>query len=109
MKFQPFINLGFLICFFCIYMAVMGRWISRRWKMPLFACTSCDAIDNTAISDYWGQQFDATRDGKPFEPKCSECYTGKWHGKFPKRLAEVEGYVPDPNMPGFIMPKGGWK
>ena len=76
--------------------------------MPLFACTSCDAIDNTAISGYWEQQLDAHDAGKPFEPKCSECHTGTWHGEFPKRFAKAEGYVPDSKLTGFIMPKGGW-
>jgi hypothetical protein len=77
--------------------------------MPLFACSSCDAIDNTAISEYWSQQFDAHDAGVKFEPKCSECHTGTWHGEFPKRFAKTEGYVPDPKMPGFIMPKNGWR
>lgn len=77
--------------------------------MPLFACTSCDAIDNTAISGYWGQQLDAMDAGAEFKPKCSECHTGKWHGEFPKRFAKEQGYVPDKKMVGFIMPRGGWK
>lgn len=76
--------------------------------MPLFACTKCDAIDNTAISEYWQQQLEARDKGEDFQPKCSECYAGTWHGQFPKNFAKVEGYVPDPKMPGFIMPKGGW-
>lgn len=74
--------------------------------MPLFACASCDAIDNTAISEYWVQQLEAHDAGRKFEPKCSECRTGKWHGKFPKRFAKVEGYIP--KMSRFIMPKEGW-
>lgn len=76
--------------------------------MPLFACTVCDAIENTAISDYWTQQLEAHETGKAFEPKCSECSTGTWHGEFPKRFAKAEGYVPDDRMKGFIMPAQGW-
>lgn len=77
--------------------------------MPLFACTKCDAIENTALSEYWGQNLDAYGAGVKFEPICSECKTGTWHGDFPKRTCMDEGYVPDPKMPGFIMPQGGWR
>ena len=77
--------------------------------MPLFACTSCDAIDNTAISGYWEQQLDAHHAKVEFQPKCSECHSGKWHGEFPKRSAKEAGYIPDPRMSGFVMPQGGWK
>jgi hypothetical protein len=83
-------------------------------QVPLFACTKCDAIDNTAISGYWDQHYDSydVANGKiesvDFKPLCSECFTGKWHGEFPKKFASVEGYVPDPKMKGFIMPKNGW-
>lgn len=76
--------------------------------MPLFACTNCDAIDNTSISGYWSQRLYASDTHAEFKPKCSECHAGEWHGKFPKRFSKIEGYVPDPKMPGFIMPKGGW-
>jgi hypothetical protein len=77
--------------------------------MPLFACTICNAIENTAISGYWEQQLDAHHAKDTFKPKCSECHTGAWHNQFPKRFAQQEGYVPDPKMPGFIMPREGWK
>lgn len=79
--------------------------------MPLFECSKCGAIDNTAISGYWEQQmnyFEAQRDLKDFKPECSECFTGTWHGEFPKKLAKEEGYIADSRIPGFIMPKGGW-
>lgn len=54
--------------------------------MPLFECSQCGAVDNTAISGYWEQQFDAMQSGSEFKPKCSECHTGQWHGEFPKQL-----------------------
>jgi len=80
--------------------------------MPLFECTGCGAIENTAISNYWSQQLDHFSpnnefDPATFKPKCSECVTGTWHGHFPKRIAKDVGYVPDPKMPGFISPPGG--
>ncbi len=74
--------------------------------MPLFKCTSCGCVENTAISGYWSQQlvFNArlakeTRpppklSGKPWAPLCSECNPdiGKWHGQFPKEAPAVRGY-----------------
>lgn len=78
--------------------------------MPLFECSNCVAIENTALSDYWSQDLDhhvtskgmGKVDPEPFKPKCSECLTGKWHGEFPKRIAKEAGYVPDPKMQGMI-------
>lgn len=46
--------------------------------MSLFECPKCHCIENTAVGHYWGQK----------EPCCSECHTGEWHGRFPKRAAE---------------------
>lgn len=83
--------------------------------MPLFECNNCGAIDNTAISGYWEQQLDFMRAHPEdrglvdFRPICSECFTGTWHDKFPKDNAKEKGFIPDPHMPGFIMPKEGWK
>lgn len=48
-------------------------------SMPTFICTRCGAIENTATSDYWLYKFD----GKP--PICSQCGSGKWHGKFKRQ------------------------
>lgn len=45
--------------------------------MPLFACTKCNCIENTATSSFWnGNKL------------CSECQTGKWHGYFEKKSAK---------------------
>lgn len=55
--------------------------------MPIFKCSSCGCVDNTALTRYWIRKKD--------DPKlCSECdpAIGKWHDKFPKRLAIVVGY-----------------
>lgn len=56
--------------------------------MPLFACSRCGVVENTALSLYW---IDAGQ--KP--PLCSECNPriGRWHGRFPRERAD--GYVQD--------------
>lgn len=51
--------------------------------MPLFNCEKCGAVENTALGAYWGRKHQK-------QPElCSECHTGKWHGKFPKEFDEV--------------------
>lgn len=56
--------------------------------MPLFQCTQCGAIENTALGEWWGRtQRDRAR--------CSECATGTWHMRFEKRNAFVMGYLTD--------------
>jgi hypothetical protein len=59
--------------------------------MPLFECSHCGNLDNTALGHYWGA-IDA--------PMCTRCFTGKWHGKFdeqkdrrPLVLAHVQPIV----------------
>lgn len=49
--------------------------------MPLYECSKCGAIDNTALTNFW---VDRLHLKKP--PLCSECDPdiGKWHGKFQK-------------------------
>lgn len=50
--------------------------------MPLFICSKCKCIDNTALAvgkdrlGYWGHSED---------PLCTECLNGEWHDCFPKR------------------------
>lgn len=62
--------------------------------MPLFKCTECHCVENTALGDYWTAKF-----GKSPRPvKCSECCDGKWHGKFTKQSAN--GYYVD--VQGFL-------
>lgn len=60
--------------------------------MPLFRCSRCDCVENTALSSYWVDQW------KGRATICSECETGKWHNKFPKRSAD--GYYFDDT--GFL-------
>ena len=57
--------------------------------MPLFACSKCDAVENTALGAYW---LNEAR-GNPV--LCSECDTGTWHGHFPKESAREGGWAPE--------------
>lgn len=50
--------------------------------MPLFECDQCHCVENTALGNYWMPH--AYKDGPV---QCSECETGKWHGKFDKKPA----------------------
>jgi hypothetical protein len=51
--------------------------------MPLYKCTKCGCIDNTAMGNFWT----ANAHGEP--ELCTECdpEIGVWHGKFVKRQA----------------------
>jgi hypothetical protein len=69
--------------------------------MPLFECSRCKGVDNTALGSFW--QYHS----KGVPPLCVECETGTWHGVFPKKTAEERGLVPDGR--GTLMPPGGWK
>jgi hypothetical protein len=51
--------------------------------MSLFMCEKCFSIENTAVSDYYEDKYHKP----PLPVLCSECKTGKWHGRFPKRSA----------------------
>ena len=67
--------------------------------MPLFVCDSCGCLENTApnCSDYYVQQ----RQKLPTR-ECSECRTGQWHNRFPKRRHAGEEVVwprPEANSP----------
>lgn len=73
--------------------------------MPLFICEHCGAIDNTACGGtFWTKDSDppvwpVEAAGKAL---CAECAPiryrdgrpnprgGKWHGRFPKRIATQE-------------------
>lgn len=50
--------------------------------MPLYCCTKCGCVENTALSNYW-----ATDDHT--EALCTECdpAIAAWHGVFQKRSA----------------------
>jgi len=54
--------------------------------MPIFECTKCHCVDNTACADYWDRVI-----SKKKKPLCTECETGKWHNIFPKKSAK--GYL----------------
>ena len=55
--------------------------------MPLYECMKCHVIENTAIGGYWEQQLDAHEKSRPFQPLCSLCYSGQWHGQFDRTPA----------------------
>lgn len=63
--------------------------------MPLFICENCNAIENTALGDYWSKHIKL----------CSECARGKWHNRFPKEKFNkkkwriVDGFVKSINPP----------
>ena len=57
--------------------------------MPLFNCSRCGCLENSALtSKSWSNP--------PDKMLCSECDTGKWHGKFKKETPEEAGYEPEP-------------
>lgn len=58
--------------------------------MPVFMCSKCGCIENTAVSNYWTRNMHHTGLNKPDNPPlCSECdpEIGKWHGRFEKKSA----------------------
>jgi hypothetical protein len=66
--------------------------------MPLFPCSKCNCIEDTALSHYWSARLRQTA------AVCSACdpTIGKWHGEFPKESAH--GWVTDRS--GFLLDKG---
>lgn len=57
--------------------------------MPLFKCSVCHCVENTALGHYWVPNSE----GEPV--LCSECHTGEWHGQFDKKSAT--GWLIDDN------------
>lgn len=57
--------------------------------MPLFECSKCGCLDNTAIAGYWWR---VNKENK--SPLCSECNPeiGKWHNEFEKIPVKDSGY-----------------
>ncbi len=55
--------------------------------MPLFKCSKCGAMENTALGHFWMPHHH----GEPV--LCSECHEGKWHGRFPKEDADAKGMI----------------
>lgn len=71
--------------------------------MPLYECSACHAVENTALTNFW---WDHKMHEKP--ALCSECdpQIGKWHGHFEK--ITVEEYLkryPKARIE-FLVPKG---
>lgn len=60
--------------------------------MPLYRCTKCNIVENTALGGYWQQQMMAQRAGTKHEPLCSQCdpNIGQWHDKFPREAVTAE-------------------
>jgi len=52
--------------------------------MPLFLCSECGSVENTALGEYWMNKHY----GEPV--RCSECATGQWHGEFPKERGTAD-------------------
>lgn len=65
--------------------------------MPIFACTSCNTVENTALVDFWYRVHVEEKSAL-----CSECLTGKWHGQFPR--VQAVDYEPDPLQKHCIKP-----
>jgi hypothetical protein len=65
--------------------------------MPLFPCSKCNCVEDTALCHYWSARLRQT------SAVCSSCDAtiGKWHGEFPKESAQ--GWVSDRN--GFLLDK----
>ncbi|HLH94574.1 MAG TPA: hypothetical protein VKW08_05590 [Xanthobacteraceae bacterium] len=63
--------------------------------MPLFACTKCNCVEDTALSHYWSARL------RQKSALCSVCdpALGKWHGEFPRESAQ--GWISDRN--GFLL------
>lgn len=66
--------------------------------MPLFKCSSCGCVENTAVCHYWS-------DFRERPPLCSECdpQIGKWHGLFDKKPATGyklgnDGFLYEPEL-----------
>jgi hypothetical protein len=65
--------------------------------MPLFPCSKCNCVEDTALCHYWSARLRQT------SAVCSACdpAIGKWHGEFPKESAH--GWVNDQS--GFLLDK----
>src|SRR5882757_6168309 len=65
--------------------------------MPMFPCSKCNCIEDTALCHYWSARLRQT------SAVCSACdpTIGKWQGKFPKESAQ--GWISDRD--GFLLDK----
>lgn len=55
--------------------------------MPLFVCSKCNCIENTALSGFW---FRDPGDNKPLCSECDPAFKIGWHGRFPKEKFDPE-------------------
>lgn len=55
--------------------------------MPCFRCEECGCVENTALGHYWCAGLEEYKGTRKEKALCSECLTGKWHGRFPKEKA----------------------
>ncbi len=69
--------------------------------MPVFLCSKCKVMENTALSNYWSRLMDVLQGQDPPPPLCSECDPGirTWHGKF-ERQPIPDDHVVGPD--GFV-------
>jgi hypothetical protein len=65
--------------------------------MPLFPCSKCNCVEDTALCHYWSARLRQT------SPLCSGCdpAMGKWHGEFPRESAH--GWISEGS--GFLLDK----
>ncbi len=65
--------------------------------MPLFSCSKCNCVEDTALCHYWSARLRQTF------AVCSACdpTIGRWHGEFPKESAQ--GWIRDRS--GFLLDK----
>lgn len=70
--------------------------------MPVFRCSKCGVVENTATSHYWTRDFEKPEGAPPSPPLCSLCdpETGKWHDRFERKTPEELGLVEGPD--GFL-------
>lgn len=63
--------------------------------MSLFQCDKCGVTENTATADFGylahllNRESLVVRGLDPEGKYCSECYTGKWHERFPKEYNPI--------------------
>lgn len=71
--------------------------------MPVFICSKCNMMDNTALSGYWAMQY-LSGDDEEFKPLCSLCNPDirRWHGEF-ERGPKPDDHVIGPD--GFVYHK----
>jgi hypothetical protein len=71
--------------------------------MPLFLCTKCGCVENTACCHYWSRNIVA---GAEIPPVCSVCdpAIGKWHSRFARTFPPANAVRPDRgNFIAYVM------